>query len=40
MGQVNLSVETIIPSCRGRGGNVAGGAGGEGLMSHRCRGLL
>ena len=40
MGQVNLCAETINPSCVGGGGNVAGGAGGEGFRSHRCRGLL
>ena len=37
MGQVNLCVETINPSCGGGGGNVAEG---EGLRSRRCRGLL
>ena len=34
MGQVNLCVETINPSCGGGGGDVAGeagGGGGEGL---------
>ena len=43
MGQVNLCVETINPSCGGGGGGVAGeagGGGGKGFRSHRCRGLL
>ena len=42
MGQVNLCVETINISCGGAGGIWRGGAGagGEGVGSHRCRGLL
>ena len=35
MGQLNLSVETINPSCGG-----GGGWGGEGFRSHRCSSLL
>ena len=38
MGQLNLCVESVNPSCGGGGGEVAGRGGG--FRSHRCRGLL